>query len=256
MKKLIIWVLGIIGLFGTGCSDELDSFYGERDCIYFQEFIYNTLGNKVEYDSILYTFGNKMSDVVVDTVKVVVCYTGRKAGQDRTYRVVVADTGMVKSGKTTMEAGKDYDPIAELQVMPANSWTDTLQIVLHREYLDPSHRKQLSKCLMLRMEETEDFGVGNIENSELKLVANNYLTEPLWWEGVKGYLGYYHPVKWQVLISFNEDFDNSDAISQTIDNFQIQTKYGPALRSWLEDHRPIDEEANAYILMDALVPVE
>ena len=140
--------------------------------------------------------------------------------------------------------------------MPANSWTDTLQIVLHREYLDPSHRKQLNKCLMLRMEETEDFGVGNIENSELKLVANNYLTEPLWWEGVQGYLGYYHPVKWQVLISFNEDFDNADAISQTIDNFQIQTKYGPALRSWLEEHRPIDEETNEYILMDALVPVE
>ncbi len=256
MKKWII-ALGFGLLFGIGCSDGLDSFYGERDCVYFQEFIYNKAGKKVEFDTLLYSFGKKLPEVTVDTVRIVVCYTGRQADRDRTYRVTVADSGMVKTGKTTMEAGKDYDELSEVHVMKKGSWTDTLKIAVHRDYLDPSYVRQLSKCLMLRLEESEDFGVGNVESSELKLVVNNYLTEPDWWSVPEIYqaLNYYHPVKWQVLISFNPDFEVEDS-SMPINSFIIGQKYAPALEAWLNANKPIDAETNQYVLMDAMVPVE
>lgn len=254
MKKWII-ALGFGLLFGTGCSDGLDSFYGERDCVYFQEFIYNKAGKKMEFDSLLYSFGKKLPEVTVDTVRIVVCYTGRKADRDRTYRVTVADSGMVKTGKTTMEAGRDYDKLSEVHVMKKGTWTDTLKIAVHRDYLDPSYVRQLSKCLMLRLEETEDFGVGNVESSELKLVVNNYLTEPAWWSQMSGSLYYYHPVKWQALISFEPDFEVEDS-SMPINAYMIQKKYAPALESWLNDNKPVDAETNQYVLMREMVPVE
>ncbi|MCI5706015.1 MAG: DUF4843 domain-containing protein [Odoribacter sp.] len=255
IKKWIIAWASFCFLLNIGCSDGLDSFYGERDCVYFQNFIYNQAGDKVDFDSIVYSFGKKMPEVTVDTVRLVVCYTGRLSDRDRTYRVVVADTGVVKKGKTTLEAGKDYEVIAEKQVMRAGCWTDTVEIVLHRDYLDASHVKKLSKRLILKLEESEDFGVGNVESSELKLVANNYLAEPVWWKQMESSLYYYHPIKWQVLISFASEFEIEDN-SMPINIFMIQQKYAPALEAWLNANKPIDKETNQYVLMREMVPVE
>lgn len=255
IKKWIIVLASFYCLLNIGCSDDLESFYGERDCVYFQNFIYNQAGDKVNFDSIVYSFGKKMPEVTMDTVKLVVCYTGRLSDKDRTYRVVVADSGRVKRGNTTMESDKDYDVISETQVMRAGCWTDTLEVVVHRDYLDASHVKKLSKRLILRLEESDDFGVGNVESSELKLVANNYLAKPTWWDQMEGVLYYYHPIKWQVLISFAPEFEIEDS-SMPINSFMIQAKYAPALEAWLNDNKPIDKETNQYVLMREMVPVE
>ena len=255
MNKLLIICLGTAALFLGSCSDKLDMRYGERDAIYFQPFVYNSSNQKVTFDSLVYSFGNKGDEVQSDTMRVVVCYNGRLSEQNREYRVVVVDTAMVKKGKTTMEAGKDYDPIPEVHTLSADSWTDTLIVVLHREYLNSSYRQKQSKCLILRLETSEDFRVGPVENSELKLVANNYLSEPQWWAAREEWLRYYHPEKFRALIGFDSRFDVQDD-GLTVTNWEIQSKYAGILRKYLDAARLIDPETNEYILMDEMVPVE
>lgn len=257
MNKLIIVCLGFALAFAgiSGCSDKVDSFYGDEDAVYFEGFRYNSAGKKVNFDSLTYSFGNKEDDVQSDTVKVVVCFNGRLSERDRQYRVVVADTGRMKKGKTTMEVGKDFDVISELHTIPANCWGDTLRIVLHRQYMDPSYRKQLDKYLILRLEPTDDFRIGTVENSELKLKANNYLAEPQWWKSKEEQFRYYHPEKLRALIRFDSRFDVQDD-GLTVNNWEISLKYAGVLRNYLNDMKLIDPETNEYILMDEMVPVE
>lgn len=255
MNKLFILCLWLASLFLASCSDQLDMRYDDKDAIYFQQFIYNSANTKVNFDSLVYSFGNKGDEVLSDTVQVVVCFNGRLSEQARQYRVVVADSGAVKKGRTTMEVGKDYDAIAELHTLPANSWTDTLVVVLHREYMDPSFRKKMNKCLILRLEPSDDFRIGTIENSELKLVANNYLTEPLWWADREEWLRYYHPEKLRALISFDKRFDVQDE-GLTVTNWEIQSKYAVILKKYLTAAKLIDPDTNEYILMDEMVPVK
>lgn len=255
MKKNWISILCVPAcLLAAGCSDGLNTFYGERDRIYFQNFIYNQAGEQQPFDSIVCSFGKKLPEVTEDTARIVVCYTGRQQDRDRKYKVVVADSGTVVKGKTTLEAGMDYDAFAEIQVMKAGHWTDTLELILHRKYLDPSYVKKLSKSLILRLEESDDFGTGSAEDRELKLVANNYLSEPDWWKREENNLYYYHPIKWQVLISFDKAFETEDN-SMPINSFIIQQKYAPALEKWLENNKPVDPETNQYVLMREMVPV-
>lgn len=255
MNKLLIFCLGVVLVFAGSCSDDLDSFYGDEDAVYFQEFRYNSAGKKVSFDSLVYSFGNKEDIVQSDTVKVVVCFNGRLSEKARQYRVVVVDTGIIRKGKTTMEAGKDFDPIPELHTLAPNCWTDTLRIVLHRKYMDPSFRKQLDKYLILRLEASEDFRLGTRENIELKLMANNYLAEPQWWKGKEQYFRYYHPEKLRALIRFDNRFDVHDD-GLTVGDWEISYKYVGALRNYLNDSRLIDPEINMYVFMDEMVPVE
>ena len=255
MKTLSILCAGLIWVLTQGCSDDLDTFYGNEDAVYFQEFIYNSAGKKVGFNSLTYSFGSKEDAIQSDTLKIVVCFNGRQATQARQYRVVVADTGAVRKGKTTMEAGKDFDPIPEVHVLPANQWADTLKIVLYRRYMDPSFRKQLNKYLILRLEPTADFRLGTVENTELKVVANNYLAEPQWWKAKETYFRYYHPEKLRALIGFDSRFDVQDD-GLTVSDWDISLKYAGILRNYLNDMRLIDPETNEYILMDEMVPVE
>lgn len=255
MNKLFILCLWLASIFLVSCSDQLDMRYEDKDAVYFQQFIYNSANNKVKFDSLVYSFGNKGDEVLSDTVRVVVCFNGRLSGLSREYRVVVADSGQVKKGKTTMEPGKDYDPIPELHTLPANSWTDTLIVVLYREFMDPGFRKKMNKYLMLRLEPSDDFRIGTIENSELKLVANNFLSEPQWWAAQETWLRYYHPEKLRALIDFDKRFDVQDN-GLTVTAWDIQMKYAGILRKYLNAARLIDPETNEYILMDEMVPVE
>lgn len=254
MNKLLILGLGALAFFLGSCSDKLDMRYGDRDAVYFQPFIYNSLNKQVTFDSLIYSFGNKTDEVLSDTMRIVVCFNGRQADRPRQYRVVVAEAGAIKRGKTTMEVGKDYDPIPELHTLLANSWTDTLSVVLYRKYLDASFRKKLDKCLILRLETSDDFRVGTVENSELKLVVNNYLSEPRWWGEREEWLRYYHPEKLRALISFDSRFDVQDD-GLTVTNFELQLKYVGILRKYLDAAKLIDPETNEYILMDEMVPV-
>lgn len=255
MNKLFILCLWTALLGLSSCSDKLDMRYGDRDAVYFQSFIYNSAGQKVDFDSLVYSFGNKPDEVISDTVRIVVCFNGRKEEMTRQYRVVVVDTGVVKKGKTTMEAGKDYNPIPELHTLPGNSWTDTLEVVIYREHMDASFRKKLNKCLILRLETSDDFRVGVVESSELKLVANNYLSQPQWWAEREEWFRYYHPEKLRALISFDSRFDVADG-GLTVTNWEITSKYSGILRQYLNAARLIDPETNEYILMDEMVPVE
>lgn len=255
MNRLFIFCLGVVFLILGSCSDELDMRYGDKDAVYFQPFIYNSANQQVAFDSLVYSFGNKSDAVQTDSVRIVVCFNGRLSGQAREYRVRVADSGRVKKGKTTMQSGKDFDPIPEIHTIPADSWTDTLIVVLHRGYLNSSFRQKQSKCLILRLEASEDFRIGTVENSELKLVSNNYLSEPQWWAGREEWLRYYHPEKLRALIGFDSRFDVQDA-GLEVTNWEIQSKYAGILRKYLDAARLIDPETNEYILMDEMVPVE
>ena len=115
-----------------------------------------------------------------------------------------------------MEAGKDYEVIAESQIFRPDELTDTLRIVVHRTYLNKSFSKKENKALMLRLEAGGDFGLGVQEAREMKLLVNDYLTEPAWWSVPNniswGLPAEYHPARWKLLMSYDERLKNPETL--------------------------------------------
>lgn len=256
MKNKIIYGILVAFALLSGCAEDPELAFEETNRIYFENYTYNSLGNKVALDSILYSFGEESNEVTSHQVNVVVRFAGRLSKQERTYRVVVADTSVVKQVKTNMKAGEDYVAFSEKQIFRAESWTDTLRLVVNRDYLDKSFRKQLNKRLILRLEPSDDFDVEVAEASEMVVVTNDYLTEPTWWEGMSAYLFYYHPEKLKVLISFDKRFAVKDALAVTA--FEVENKYADMLRKYLDEAKIIDEDdgIRQYIYMEKPEPVE
>ncbi|MDE6452528.1 MAG: DUF4843 domain-containing protein, partial [Odoribacter sp.] len=73
--------------------------------------------------------------------------TGDAVNYERYFKVVVVDTG------TTAVSGHDFDPIAEIQTVAANTRYTDMKIKLYKQ----PDLSGMSRSLMLRLEETADF---------------------------------------------------------------------------------------------------
>lgn len=247
MNKLIYMLTsGLILLFVVACDTKIDYPYTGKDRIQFRHYTVNYNGRTYS-DSLVFSFGLKPDEITVDTAKIVMEYLGKGSDVERTYRVsVVKDS-------TTAVVGTHYKAIDELQKFRPGKLTDTLRIVVYRENLSTSFRNPQTIRIDLRLEPTEDFELGLQGGITKKILMNNYLSEPDWWEK-HGNLGYYHPEKWKVLISFNEGYANQHTCPFDVNN-EGRT-YSQGLSSYLSAVPTFDEETGERVLMDELVPQE
>ncbi|WP_439183867.1 DUF4843 domain-containing protein [Carboxylicivirga taeanensis] len=247
--KYLLLVITAAVLFS--CDDEIDYPYQGKDCIYF-EYEYELWKNHfVEYDSVTYSFGKLDNSIRIDTAKVVLRYLGKQSDQVRKYKVKVLDEGIDIDDKTTAEEGVHYQKIEEMQDFSPNELTDTLRIVLLRDNLNPSFTAQESKKLILRLEASEDFELGINKGLEMKVVFNDYLSMPPWWDYHDYYLNFYHPEKWKILMTFDDIFD--DVTSTSLDMYAGDLyKYANALNQYLIDNEVRDSETGARVYMDRL----
>jgi len=236
----------------SSCDQSIDNFYTEKSRIQFKYFKEDTGSNRVitrtYFDRSTYSFGIAEDDMEKDTAKIVVEFLGSASDRDRVYTVRVG------ADSTSATEGKHYEPFSAKQIFRAGKHKDTLRIVVLRSHLSTSFTNPENRRIALDMEASDDFNLGMKDGIRTYLYINNYLSEPIWWkDGLRGpYLGFYHPKKWKILISFNAKFSNSKTCEF---NFNNQRRaYFDGLRRYLEGVPTFDDETGGRIYLDRIVP--
>lgn len=248
MKKLIyMMILGCL-IYGLGsCDQDINKPYEGKDRIQFRHFTTDYNGKRTYSDSLVFSFGLRPDSIKIDTADIIMEYLGKGSDKPRTYRVVTL------MDSTTAVAGTHYEAINEIQSFQPNKLTDTIRVLVYRENLSTSFRDPKTIRIDLKLEPTEDFDLGLEGGLYKKILLNNYLSEPGWWEkNFRGMLGFYHPEKWKILISFNEEFANFK--SCPFDMNDEGKTYAQGLDRYLKNVPTFDEETGDRIYMNELVP--
>lgn len=250
MKPTYYIILSLFcSLLFAACDQDIDYAYQGKDRIHFKHYNLDWRNNRIPIDSMVFSFGMKSTDIRIDTAKIVVEYLGRNSDTERIYHVTV------NPDSTTAVVGQHYEAIPRTQRFRAGSLTDTLRIVLMREYLSPSFSNPQNESIHLKLEASEDFDLGLANGVTLRLLVNNYLSEPVWWEGTFwGTLGFYHPQKWRILMSFHDDFKNPESCPFNPNN--EGRGYTTGLSNYLNAIPTYDEETGDRIYMNTMVPVQ
>ena len=235
MKKLIYMLMsGYMLLSMVGCDQKIDFPYEGKDRIQFRHYTTDSRGNRTYSDSLVFSFGLQPDEILIDTAKIVMEYLGKGSDVERTYRVVI------EQDSTTAVAGTHYEAFDLEQEFRPNELTDTLRIPIYRDNLSADYTNPITYRLVLTLEPTEDFDLGLKEGITKRILLNNFLTEPNWWNGnFSGALGYFHPEKWKVLISFNEEFATYGDCPFDFNN--EGRSYTDQLRQYLDHEIIIDE---------------
>lgn len=245
MKKILL-ILSLLQVVISSCDQDIDFPFEGKNRIHFEHFT-NPAGERIYYDNQTISLGLLNDTIEYDTARVVVQLLGKTATNvDRKYKI------KIHADSTTAVEGIHYERFDEIQTFRAGRIDDTLKIVVIRKNLSTSFRYPQDKSLYLKIEESEDFGHGLSGGLTMKLVLNNYLSEPKWWfRKFMGDLYYYHPVKWKVLIGFNEAFANyNDVPFDTNSVGGIQ--YRRDLEKYLNNVPCYDDETGERVLMREL----
>lgn len=246
MKKLLYVLPILLGLLIYSCDQNIDYPYEGKDRIQFRHYTIN-YNQRYYSDSITFSFGLKPDNIEIDTAKIVVEFLGKGSDKERSYKVVV------DPNSTTAVVGTHYKAIDEIQKFRPGQLTDTLRIVVIRKNLSTSFRHPETIKIGLRLEPTEDFDLGLRGGLTKRVLLNNYLSEPAWWNNLT-LLGYYHPEKWKILISFNKKYANQDTCPFNINN-EGRT-YRDGLESYLNAVPTFDKETGDRIYLDRMEPQE
>lgn len=248
MKRLkYIFMACLTAVVLQSCDQEINFPYEGKDRIQFQHYTTNYNSVRQYTDSVVFSFGLLADSIKVDTAKIPMEFLGKGSDQPRTYKVVVVPDS------TNAVAGIHYEEFDEIQTFRAGEFYDTLRIVVYRDHLSTSFRNPQTIRLDLKLEPTDDFDLGLVGGIKRKVLLNNYLSEPDWWESHMG-LGYYHPQKWKILISFNSGYANQHTCSFNYNN--EGRSYVQGLNSYLNSVPTFDEETGDRLYLNEMVPQE
>lgn len=244
--KVSFFMLSVLLLIS--CSNEIDNVYKGKSRIQFKYYDLNFNKQMIFKNKTTFSFGMKDDSIVRDTARIVVEFLGEVSDVDRKYKVKVA------TDSTTAVEGMHYEKFSDTQIFRAGMISDTLKIIVLRENLGTSFTDPEDKRLALEMDISEDFDLGMKDGLRTYLHINNYLSEPVWWKDPLryNYIGFYHPKKWKILISFNDGFSNVESCPFDYNNEGRQ--YFQGLASYLNAIPTFDDETGYRIYIDRMVP--
>ena len=247
LKSILVFLVIL-----TSCNQDIDNFYDEKARVQFKYFNEVTGSDKVTrrtyFDRTTFSFGLKHETVERDTARIVVEFLGNVSNLDRSYQVrIVADS-------TTAVEGLHFEPISTTQIFRAGRMKDTLKVVVKRKALSSSFSNPEDKRLTLEMVPSADFNLGMKDGLRARLYINNYLSEPIWWNYSLRlpYIGFYHPKKWKILISFNQKFSDPEKCEFDFNN--QGRSYFQGLASYLNAVPTFDDETGGRIYIDRIAP--
>lgn len=246
--KLQYIILFSVLLFATSCDKEIDNLYKDKGRIQFKYYTLDYNKQMIINTKSTFSFGMMADAIIEDTAKIVVEFLGTPSEVDRKYKVKVA------ADSTTAIVSKHYKAIDNIQTFRAGKLKDTLEIVVYRSELSTSFTDPQNMCLALELEPSEDFDLGMKDGLRTYLYINNYVSEPVWWKASLryDYIGFYHPKKWKILISFNAKFSDVNSCPFDINNEGRQ--YFTGLANYLNAIPTFDDETGDRIYIDRLVP--
>lgn len=180
MRKTIIGFL-VATLALVSCKKGEYLLYNSPDNIHFN-FTVPTV------DSIVYTFAFTPGQQS-DTVYIPMQLSGIRVDRDRQYAVAVTDSN------TTAIVSEHYAPLQQYYILPADSGTCYLPIIIYNT--DTLLRKR-SVALSLHLVATNDLGVAIADQDMGKVIISNKLEEPAWWTMWMGQ--YFSSTKYQLFI--------------------------------------------------------
>jgi len=248
MKK-ILYIISFfyLAISLAGCDHKIDFPFQGKDRIQFQHFKTDWNGNRIYRDSIDFSFGLLPLDITIDTVKIPVEFLGKPSEKERTYKI------HIDSDSTTAIEGIHYESLKSEYTFKPNVQVDTLKVIVYRKDLSTSFTFPKKERLDLILDPSDDFDLGLSGGLKIKVLINNYLSQPVWWDSHMG-LSYYHPQKWRILISFNDKYNNSSKCPFTVNN--EGRGYITGLEAYLENVPTYDEETGARVKMYELVEKE
>lgn len=230
MRKL--YLLFIVLVWGvTACQRDDIKVYNSADYIQFEKSV---------VDSSLCTFlvSPNLSElrfpVAVDVV-------GLSTQQDREYKVEVMD-------ELTNASAVNYD-LPERFVMKAGCVKDTMWIT----FKNSQELKVAPQRLAIRLVESEDFELGQIEHRGNIIIVSDVVTKPVWWGEIMEYyfLGTYSDKKYRLFIQETGilDLDPND-LNECRYYTLIFKNY---LKQKKDEGTPVleDDESEMYVVLSA-----
>lgn len=252
MNRLSYYLLLSCCALLWSCDQDIDFPYQGKDRIQFQHYTVDWNGNRIYSDSTLFSFGLIPSEVSKDTLKLPIEFLGNGSDKDRTYNVsIVTDS-------TTAVEGVHYLAFDSKQTFHANELMDTLYIVVLRDALSKDYVNGKNMRLELKLEATDDFDLGLEGGIQRKIVFNDFMAEPTWWQSsLYGRLGFYHPAKWKFLIEELgvEELATYGDIPYDLNSPEISS-YRSSMDNYLRQVVVIDEVTGMRVTMSGLEPIE
>jgi len=230
----------------AGCEQKPEPYFESLSSIRFR-YRKTDAVTPVEVKTINLSFGYIPENQLLDTILLEITYTGPLSDHDRVYKVEVADSATIETGKTDMEEGKDFESIAGEYVLRGGFWVDTLPVIVSREYINPSFVKRETKTLVLRLSVSDDFEKTVEKMNEIVITVNNYMGEPSWW-GIRE-LNFYHPEKLKILQMLQPLLNNPNKLEITM--IELQGLAG-VLASYLNENVVLDPETGQRIFIDRM----
>ena len=205
MSRMIFFVVIILACMSQACEKDPTFEFKGDDRIYFvfPKYMYGLGVEGHELDSVVFSMVGEPASVLQDTCWMNVKRVGERTEIDKRYVVTV-----VKDISTAVE-GIDFETLKPEYVFRKNVGIDSFPVIVNREHL----KTVLSKKIMFALQETEDFKLGFVEYSRIKLVVTDFLQEPEWWYTVSGWLGAYHYMKYEKWIELTGSMDKSSSQS-------------------------------------------
>ncbi|MFD2554334.1 DUF4843 domain-containing protein [Sphingobacterium tabacisoli] len=175
-SNFIITCLLLLTMVACKDSHNMLEFDIADSYVYFALPDDNTKSVERYIDSTYYSFSLDENITITEKVlKIPVHIGGAAADKDRMYALVV-------------DGASQYDPdMIKLTspVIKAGKYNDTLYVTVKRDpYLLTNQM-----VLHLGLQANDDFKVGNVHNSTMKIVVDDILREPKWWNTWKNYFG-------------------------------------------------------------------
>lgn len=222
MKTIYHIIAGCFALSAMcGCEQKLP-VYDSADCMLNFEY------NQSKTDTLInYSFQYVAEDIVEDTVWVKVTTMGFPADRNRSLELMQISVGNKKEEDAV--AGKHYVPFddAELKAkcyyIPANAVEAKIPIVVKKD--ESLATKSVS--LKVTFKENEEFKLGYIERSTVKVIITDMLVKPNNWNYfMEHFFGFYGQIKHKLMIdTTGEKWDDAYLIKLGIDDYSVDQGY-------------------------------
>jgi hypothetical protein len=228
MRKNILYIVLIsVLLFACKKNDKL--VYSTKDNIYLN---YKNADGNLDSSQITYSFAYH-PEFSKDTLWVPVIISGERVNHDRKFVLTVVDE------KTTAVRDKHYEPFKAFYIMPADSGTIHIPIVIKNT---DTALVSNSVSLTFRVEGGDDFDSAlPIENRSKSVYFSNRLEKPEWWIYWQSSLGDYSRFKHQLFLISS---GTVDLVSFTKPNFYLEI---PRALFYIDNTRTFTRDPAAWI---------
>jgi len=215
---LIVFLLLIVGVISS-CSKEEVPVYDSGRYLHY---------TKTVEDSLFYSF--KLNPGLdQDQVAIEINLIGKLLTEDQTIKLVVEEE--------FSNSSEVLYKLPENPVFHANKGKDTIYIDVYKPTIDTD-----STRVFIRLEANENFTPCFEDKQVFKLIVNNKLSKPDWWDGtiVDDFLGDYSDTKYSTFIEVTKVSDLSEKDESEIRALCLKFKY--YLQKQLEQGNSILDE--------------